>query len=180
MITTGHIPFHHHHSPVRWVLGPHAHFPDEETKAQRHSHLSKITQPGGGDGVKILTLPPSLGFPVSKTDPCGFGQLSSSTSLALSSHLSGPPAVLGDIPSVRGSVPARCEAPPGTPGRGSSPEGGAGGGPQALRLLQTLAWHVWPGRLWQPKGSSPWLGLLCMGSPFFPRAGGVGYARPAP
>ena len=36
--------------------------------------------------------------------------------------------MLGDIPSVRGSVPARCEAPPGTPGQGSSPEGGAGGG----------------------------------------------------
>ena len=122
----GHIPFHHPHSPVRWALGPHAHFPDEETEAQRSSRLPKITQPGGSDELGSEPCHPPSGFPLSKTNPRGFGQLSSATSLALSSHLSGPPAELSAIPSVRGSVPARCEAPPGTPGRGSSPEGGEG------------------------------------------------------
>lgn len=73
--------------------------------------------------------------------------------------------MLGDIPSVRNSVLARCNAPPGIPDRGSSYRG-RGGGFSGLVVAPDPGWARMAWEALAALGCSLWLGLLCPGPDF--------------
>ena len=90
-------------------------------------------------------------FMLSMTDPYGFRHLSTPISLALSS----PPISQALLPCSETSHLSEIlfwpDAMPllGFQAGAVATEGGEGDSLASL-LLQTLAGHVWPGRLWQP------------------------------
>lgn len=93
-----------------------------------------------------------------------------------SSQLSGPPAVFGHIPSVRGSVLARCRAPPGIPGRGSYYRGrGRGFSGLSVAADPGFARLAWEGL------ALPWGPTFCARAALLPlsRWGGMCSAGPS-